>query len=158
MPLEHWEDEKDLKDETGSRKWDNRDQFERHLHNLKAQINQEANQKWHDNHNCWMGCEDGHAPEVQESEDEDEDGNVIREKEWDIRTCYGRGRVKLMWDGTPRIVEAKRWRRGQKFANTREEIEVIRRIKHGRIQFISTHEYHQMEGNNDEMDDPSKYL
>jgi hypothetical protein len=24
--------------------------------------------------------------------------------------------------------------------------------------FITTYEYHKMEGNNDEMDDPSKYL
>ena len=63
-----------------------------------------------------------------------------------------------MENGTQLIVRAKRRRRGQELAKTREEIEVIRKIKHGRIQFISTHEYHKMEENDDEMDDPYKYL
>jgi len=155
MPVEHWEDEKDSVDESGLRKWDNRDQFERHLHHLRAKKDQEKNQKWHNNHMCWAGCQEDYTPEVPESEDEDENGNVIVENVW---ADYGRPWEERLGDGSKRIVEPKKWRRGQKFAKTREEIEARRKIKHGRIQFISTYEYHKMEGNNDEMDNPSKYL
>jgi hypothetical protein len=158
MPLEHWEDEKDSLDESGLRKWDNRDQFERHLHHLKAKKDQEKNQKWHNNHMCWAGCRDDYTPEVPESEDEDEDGNLIIESRGTVWTDYRRPWEDRLGDGSKRIVEPKRWRRGQKFAKTREEVEATRKIKHGCIQFISTFEYHKMEGNNDEMDDPSKYL
>jgi hypothetical protein len=158
MPLEHWEDEKDSVDESGLRKWDNRDQFERHLHHLKAKKEQEKNQKWHNKHRCWAGCRDDYTPEVPDSEDEDEDGNLIVENGRNVWADYGRPWEERLGDESKRIVEAKKWRRGQKLAKTREEIEAIRKIKHGRIQFISTYEYHKMEGNNDEMDDPSKYL
>jgi hypothetical protein len=41
---------------------------------------------------------------------------------------------------------------------TRKEIEIKRKEAHGKTRFITTYEYHKMEGNNDEMDDPSKYL
>jgi hypothetical protein len=158
MPLEHWEDEIDSVDESGLRKWGNRDQFERHLHHLKAKKDQEKNQEWHNDHMCWAGCRDDYTPEVPESEDEDEDGNLIIESRGTVWTEYRRPWEARLGDGSKRIVEPKKWRRGQKFAKTREEIEPIRKIKHDRIQFISTYEYHKMEGNNDEMDDPSKYL
>ena len=39
----------------------------------------------------------------------------------------------------------------------KEDMEKTRRIKHENIRFISTFEYHKMEGNNDEMDDPARY-
>jgi len=158
MPLEHWEDEKDSTDENGSKKWDNRDQFERHLHYLKAKKDQEKNQKWHNSHMCWAGCRDDYSPEVPESEDEDEDGNLVAEDGRDVWLDYGRPWEEPMGNESTRIVEPKKWRRGQKFAKTREEIEAIRKIKHGRIRFISTYDYHKLEGNNDEMDDPSQYL
>ena len=39
----------------------------------------------------------------------------------------------------------------------KEGIEKTRRMKHDNLCFISTFEYHKMEGNNDEMDDPARY-
>jgi hypothetical protein len=56
------------------------------------------------------------------------------------------------------IVTAKRWKDGQKYQMTRKEIEIKRKEAHGKVRFITTYEYHKMEGNNDEMGDPSKYL
>jgi hypothetical protein len=44
------------------------------------------------------------------------------------------------------------------WAKTREEIEYKRMMRHKNISFITTHQYHLVEGNNDEMDDPNRYL
>jgi len=44
------------------------------------------------------------------------------------------------------------------WAKTREEIEHKRMMRHKNISFMTTHQYHQAEGNNDEMDDPNRYL
>lgn len=46
----------------------------------------------------------------------------------------------------------------QRFHKIRCETNEVRRIKHASIHFISTYQYHRLEGNDDEMDDPSKYL
>jgi hypothetical protein len=46
----------------------------------------------------------------------------------------------------------------QRFHKIRSETNEVRRIKHASIHFISTYQYHRLEGNDDEMDDPSKYL
>jgi hypothetical protein len=46
----------------------------------------------------------------------------------------------------------------QRFHKIRGETNEVRRIKHANIHFISTYQYHRLEGNDDEMDDPSKYL
>jgi hypothetical protein len=48
--------------------------------------------------------------------------------------------------------KAKLW------AKTREEIEFKRMMRHKNISFMTTHQYHLAEGNNDEMDDPNRYL
>lgn len=44
------------------------------------------------------------------------------------------------------------------FAPTNVEVEARRKLKHRKIRFIPLHEYHRLEGNKDEMDDPSSYL
>jgi len=46
----------------------------------------------------------------------------------------------------------------QKYHKARAEVDQVRRIKHASIQFISTYQYHRLEGNNDEMDDPGRFL
>ena len=46
----------------------------------------------------------------------------------------------------------------RKYEKTRDEINKVKKLKYASIQFISTYEYHQMEGNNDEMDSPAEYL
>ena len=46
----------------------------------------------------------------------------------------------------------------QKYQKAKAEVDQVRRIKHANIHFISTFQYHRLEGNNDEMDDPARYL
>jgi hypothetical protein len=63
---------------------------------------------------------------------------------------------KVVWDdeadGKDGINKKVRW------ARTREEIEYKRKMRHENIRFMTTHHYHLIEGNNDEMDDPAKYV
>lgn len=40
----------------------------------------------------------------------------------------------------------------------KDELEARRKLKHKNIRFITLHQYHRLEGNKDEMDDPSSYL
>jgi hypothetical protein len=46
----------------------------------------------------------------------------------------------------------------QRFQKIKNDIDAVKRIKHASIYFISTYQYHRLEGNADEMDDPSKYF
>jgi hypothetical protein len=50
------------------------------------------------------------------------------------------------------------WKEGLRFAPTKAELEARRVGKHRKVRFMTLHEYHRLEGNNDELDDPSMYL
>jgi len=175
-PLAHWEDEKD------SGKWKDRDSFERHLRRLKAEKAYKEETAWHndENHQCGYVCR-SFSPDIPESVDgegmlerhDQEDDHwgrrgpfdfsdpVFRERErlrreeYDIENSPGYKRPVKVRD--PEETSSRSGKR-VKYQRTREEIKERKRLNHLNIRFITTHEYHLMEGNKDEMDDPSRYL
>ena len=62
------------------------------------------------------------------------------------------------FERTVKLEDVKGKTKATAWAKTREEIEYKRMSRHKNISFITTHQYHQAEGNNDEMDDPNRYL
>jgi hypothetical protein len=183
LPIAHWEDEKD--------NWKDRDTFERHLWELKAEKSKRDQEAWHENHQCGYYCR-WWKPEIPTSDDgKDEEGdkdddsvyglgsgddekhdvdadgsqdnelNSSRSEQERIRDeeeQEERNREEEEQEGFKRKVELQKWVEGLPHAKTREEIETKRAKKHRSISFISVHEYHTLEGNKDEMDDPARYL
>jgi hypothetical protein len=179
-PLAHWEDEKD------NGKWKDRESFERHLKRLKAEKEYQEETAWHneDNHQCGFTCRyfDPVIPESTDGEgllekhdrDDESDGESwrrrgpfdpndpvflererLRQEEYDAEGAPGYKRPVKMRNLEENPSKPKK---RVKYARTREEINEKRRLKHLNIKFITTHQYHLMEGNKDEMDDPSRYL
>jgi len=56
------------------------------------------------------------------------------------------------------ILKARISQKGMKVRKPREELESERSNIHNHIRFIATHQYHVMEGNNDEKDVPEDYV
>jgi hypothetical protein len=156
IPVKDWDEEKK------KGKWRGREDFERHIFESRAKSRQKEVKNWYKTHSCDQNCEYGCSfPGIPISDDDFDDEFVIvkaeREAETDPEEAYWR-RERKEKKPAKYIVTAKRWKDGQKYQMTRKEIETKRKEAHGKVRFITTFEYHKMEGNNDEMDDPSKYL
>jgi len=156
IPIIDWDEEKK------KGKWRGREDFERHIFESRAKSRQKEVKNWYKTHSCDKNCKYGCSfPGIPISDDDLDDGFVIvkaeREAEPDPEEPYWR-RERKERKPPKYIVTAKRWKDGQKYQMTRKEIEIKRKEAHGKVRFITTYEYHQMEGNNDEMDEPHKYL
>ena len=156
IPVKDWDEERK------KGKWRTREDFERHIFESRAKSRRDEMRNWYKSHLCDRYC--GRActfPGIPLGDDDVDDGfvtvQVEREAEPDRDEPYWRLGPK---EKKPTIynVTAKRWKDGQKYQMTRKEIEIKGKQAHAKLRFISTYEYHKMEGNNDEMDEPHKYL
>lgn len=159
IPAEDWH-EQETKD-----KWPDRDAFERDSFDRRAKSRQQEQQKWFDSHTCdpdecTYRC---NYPGVPDSDVEDELGRLIDETQHEVdfelpsESVVEQPGRQLQKVGK-RVVKAKQWREGQEHQPTKQEVVYRRRKAHERISFISTFEYHRIEGNNDEMDNPDSYV
>jgi len=176
LPIAHWEHEKD--------NFADREAFEQHLMKLKDEKLERDREIWHQSHECGDHCRT-YRPEIPESEhgdttledqdrsedeseawaetrlrryeyiaeeeekdDNDDDEDDDEEKEDDT---LGFEKLVICEDSSTLPDKGA-------VAKAREEIEYKRMKKHRNISFITTHQYHLVEGNNDEMDDPGRYL
>jgi hypothetical protein len=99
--------------------------------------------------------------EDDDEEDDDEEGDPKGRDDGageDARSDISDGEKEERKEGFKRVPVLREWEEGLPSAKTREEIEAKRVMVHKNIRFITLHEYHLMEGNNDEMDDPARYL
>lgn len=136
---------------------DDRDHQSETSLNLKVQSEQKSRQDRYGDHLSGAAIQDSCTPEDSCSETDDEQGVLIFDKSQDIWTDCGRLWMKQNGKTVGRTAEVKKGRREPKFRNNKEAIDRIKRNKHAKIQVIRTLEYHQMEGNNDEMDNPARY-
>lgn len=168
LPLANWEDEMD--------QWQTREAFEKHLFDLESEKLRQAKEIWHQGHKCSYSCrfwvpdvpysdaedhrvedEDSDSDKDEDSEDEQEEEDQD-DKDEDEKSERSEGTKEEDQEGFKRVPVLRKWEEGLPYATTREEIEAKRTMVHKAIRFITLHEYHLMEGNNDEMDDPSRYL